>query len=88
MTQEVSMSELAIWDDPTLKNVDTRKSFPCKAVTTCRHFLGYSAMRASFALRKTTKEAQYAPSPALDRGLFLERCPRSRHFVLHGRLPG
>jgi hypothetical protein len=39
----------------TLKSVDTRKSFPCKAVTTCRHFWGYLVMRASFAPRKTTK---------------------------------
>jgi hypothetical protein len=38
----------------TLKSVDTRKSFPCKAVTTCRHFWDYTLMRASFAPSKPT----------------------------------
>jgi WD40-like Beta Propeller Repeat len=51
----------------TLKSVDTRKSFPCKAVTTCRHFWGYLLMRASFAAQQTTRSASMRryrpPSP-------------------------
>jgi hypothetical protein len=57
----------------TLKSVDTRKSFPCKAVTTCRHFRAYLLMRASFAPRKTTQEAQCASTPALDCDLLLNQ---------------
>ena len=39
------------------KSVDTRKSNPCKAVTTCRHFGGVRALRV-FRTCKTTKEAR------------------------------
>jgi hypothetical protein len=52
----------------TPKSVDTRKSNPCKAVTTCRRFGGLRALRASFAPLNTTKEAQYTSTSAtLDR---------------------
>jgi hypothetical protein len=54
---------------PQFKNCDMRKSFPCKDMTTCRYFRGYAVMRASFAPRQTTKQAQYASTPALDNRL-------------------
>jgi hypothetical protein len=63
----------------TLKSVDTRKSFPCKAVTTCRHFWGYSSMRASFAPRQTTQEAQFTSTSALD-------CDLRLNYALKGAI--
>ena len=65
-----------------IKSVDMRKSNPCKAVTTCRYFGGYALMRASFAPRETTKEAQYASTPAFDCDLLLNQAEERIVFAL------
>ena len=54
---------------------DFHESFPCRAVTTCRHFGWCSLMCASFAPRGQLTDAQYASTPRA------RKLPRSAIFA-------